>query len=147
MEFLMANKTFNSASFFIRLFFALILVFATYNPTDYSFYHWASQSLEQGLQPLIIFCGVVLLIGWAIYIRATITSLGIIGLVLAFAFFGSLLWVVIDLGIVPANSIEIITYIILVLLSCVLSIGMSWSHIRRRMSGQLDVNDTDSRDE
>ncbi len=143
----MANKTFNSASFFIRLFFALILVFATYNPTDYSFYHWASQSLEQGLQPLIIFCGVVLLIGWAIYIRATITSLGIIGLVLAFAFFGSLLWVVIDLGIVPANSIEIITYIILVLLSCVLSIGMSWSHIRRRMSGQLDVNDTDSRDE
>jgi len=147
MEFFMANKTFNSASFFIRLFFALILVFATYNPTDYSFYHWASQSLEQGLQPLIIFCGVVLLIGWAIYIRATITSLGIIGLVLAFAFFGSLLWVVIDLGIVPANSIEIITYIILVLLSCVLSIGMSWSHIRRRMSGQLDVNDTDSRDE
>ncbi len=143
----MANKTFNSASFFIRLFFALILVFATYNPTDYSFYHWASQSLEQGLQPLVIFCGVVLLIGWAIYIRATITSLGIIGLVLAFAFFGSLLWVVIDLGIVPANSIEIITYIILVLLSCVLSIGMSWSHIRRRMSGQLDVNDTDSRDE
>lgn len=143
----MANKTFNSASFFIRLFFALILVFATYNPTDYSFYHWASQSLEQGLQPLMIFCGVVLLIGWAIYIRATITSLGIIGLVLAFAFFGTLLWVVIDLGIVPANSIEIITYIILVLVSCVLSIGMSWSHIRRRMSGQLDVNDTDSRDE
>ena len=89
----------------------------------------------------------VLLIGWVVYIRATITSLGIIGLVLAFAFFGSLLWVVIDLGIVPANSIEIITYIILVLLSCVLSIGMSWSHIRRRMSGQLDVNDTDSRDE
>lgn len=143
----MANKTFNSASFFIRLFFALILVFATYNPTDYSFYHWASQSLEQGLQPLMIFCGVVLLIGWAIYIRATITSLGIIGLVLAFAFFGTLLWVVIDLGIVPANSIEIITYIILVLVSCVLSIGMSWSHIRRRMSGQLDVNDTDTRDE
>ncbi|MBE9525688.1 MAG: hypothetical protein IME94_01815 [Proteobacteria bacterium] len=143
----MANKTFNSASFFIRLFFALILVFATYNPTDYSFYHWASQSLEQGFQPLMIFCSVVLLIGWAIYIRATITSLGIIGLVLAFAFFGTLLWVVIDLGIVSANSIEIITYIILVLVSCVLSIGMSWSHIRRRMSGQLDVNDTDSRDE
>ncbi len=143
----MANQTFSSASFFIRLFFALILVFTTYNPTDYSFYHWASQSIEQGLQALMIFCGVTLLIGWAIYIRATITSLGIIGLVLAFAFFGALLWVVIDLGIVPADSIEIITYIILVLLSFVLSIGMSWSHIRRRMSGQLDVNDTDSRDE
>ena len=143
----MANKTFNTTSFFIRLFFALFLVFATYNPSDYSFYQWLRQSIEQGFQPLIIFCGVILLIGWAIYIRATITSLGIIGLFLAFAFFGSLLWMVIDMGIVPADSIEIITYIILVLLSCVLGIGMSWSHIRRRMSGQLDVNDTDSRDE
>ena len=143
----MANKTFSTTSFFIRLFFALFLVFATYNPSDYSFYQWVRQSIDQGLQPLIIFCGVVLLIGWAIYIRATITSLGIIGLFLAFTFFGSLLWVVIDMGIVPADSIDIITYIILVLLSCVLGIGMSWSHIRRRMSGQLDVNDTDSRDE
>ncbi|MCK5665409.1 MAG: hypothetical protein KAI17_18100 [Thiotrichaceae bacterium] len=140
----MANQTFNFTSFLIRLFFALILVFASYNPSDYSFYHWLTQSLDQGLQPLLIFCGVVLLIGWVIYIRATITSLGVIGLVLAFAFFGSLLWLVIDMGIVPADSIEIITYIILTLLACVLSIGMSWSHLRRRMSGQVDVNDTDS---
>jgi hypothetical protein len=89
------------------------------------------------------FTGIVLLIGWVVYIRATITSLGLIGLILAFAFFGTLLWMVIDWGIVPADSIQVITYIVLSLLSMVLSIGMSWSHIRRRMSGQVDVNETD----
>ncbi|RKZ98031.1 MAG: hypothetical protein DRQ43_02115 [Gammaproteobacteria bacterium] len=137
-----ANK-FNLESFFVRLFFALILVFATFNPSGYSFYNWMLTGLETGFEPLMAFSGIVLVIGWVVYIRATITSLGLIGLILAFTFFGTLLWMVIDWGIVPADSIQLITYIVLSLLSMVLAIGMSWSHIRRRMSGQVDVNETD----
>lgn len=139
----MASNTFNLESFFVRLFFALLLVFATFNPSGYSYYDWTLAIMETGLTPLFAFSGVLLVIGWVIYLRATLTSLGLIGLILAFAFFGSLLWMVIDWGIVPADSIETITYIVLCLLSMVLAIGMSWSHIRRRMSGQVDVNDTD----
>ena len=139
----MARNSFDFGSFIIRLLFALILVFATYNPSGYSFYDWMLTGLESGFQPLMAFAGIVLLIGWVVYIRATITSLGLIGLLLAFAFFGTLLWMVIDWGIVPADSIQTITYIVLTLLSMVLAIGMSWSHIRRRMSGQGDVNETD----
>lgn len=139
----MASNKFNLGSFFVRLFFALILVFMTFNPSGYSFYHWGLKSLETGFEPLMVFSGVILLIGWIIYLRATITSLGIIGLVLAFAFFGTLLWMVIDWGIIPVDSVQIITYIVLSLLSMVLAIGISWSHIRRRMTGQVDVNETD----
>ena len=139
----MASKAFNLESFLVRLFFALVLVFATFNPSGYSFYHWVLKTMEAGFEPLMVFAGIVLLIGWVIYIRATITSLGLIGLILAFAFFGSLLWIVIDWGIVPVDSVQVITYIVLTLLSMVLAIGMSWSHIRRRMSGQVDVNETD----
>ena len=139
----MASKSFNLESFLIRLFFALILVFATYNPSEYSFFHWLLKIKETGLEPLMVFSGVILIIGWVIYLRATLTSLGLIGLILAFAFYGSLLWMVIDWGIVPADSIQMISYIVLSLLSMVLAIGMSWSHLRRRMSGQVDVNDTD----
>lgn len=139
----MVSNAFNVESFFIRLFFALVLVFSTFNPSGYSFYHWIMEAMESGFKPLMVFAGVVLVIGWVVYLRATITSLGIIGLILAFAFFGSMLWLVIDWGLVPADSIQIITYIILSLLSMVLAIGMSWSHIRRRLSGQVDVNDTD----
>ena len=139
----MASKKFNLESFFIRLFFAFILVFASYNPSSYSFYDWMLTGLETGFEPLMAFAGIILLIGWVVYIRATISSLGLIGLILAFAFFGTLLWMVIDWGIVPVDSIQTITYIVLSLLSMVLAIGMSWSHLRRRMSGQVDVNETD----
>ena len=139
----MAGNRFNLGSFFVRLFFAFILVLATYNPSDYSFYYWILTGFETGFEPLMAFSGIVLIIGWAVYIRATVTSLGLIGLILAFAFFGTMLWMVIDWGIVPADSIQVITYIVLSLLSMVLAIGMSWSHIRRRMSGQVDVNETD----
>jgi hypothetical protein len=142
----MAGNQFNFGSFVIRLFFALILVFASFNPSGYSFFHWLKTALETGVfEPLMAFSAIVLLIGWIVYIRATITSLGFAGLILAFAFFGTLLWMTIDWGIVPADSIEVITYIVLSLLSMVLAIGMSWSHVRRRMSGQVDVNDTDDR--
>jgi len=142
----MATNAFNLENFLVRLFFALILVFASYNPSGYSFYHWILKTMEFGFEPLMVFSAVVLVIGWVVYLRATISSLGVIGLILAFAFFGSMLWLVIDWGIVPADSIQLITYIILSLLSMVLAIGMSWSHIRRRLSGQVDVNDTDDND-
>ena len=142
----MAGNQFNFGSFIVRLVFALILVFASFNPSGYSFFHWLKTAIETGtFEPLMAFSAIVLLIGWIVYIRATITSLGFAGLLLAFAFFGTLLWMTIDWGIVPADSIEVITYIVLSLLSMVLAIGMSWSHVRRRMSGQVDVNDTDDR--
>ncbi len=139
----MASNNFNFGSFFVRLIFSLILVFTSYNPGGYSFYHWVLKSLETGFEPLMVFSGVVLLIGWIVYLNATIASLGLVGLILAFAFFASLLWMVIDWGFIPVDSVQIITYIVLSLLSLVLAIGMSWSHIRRRLSGQVDVNDTD----
>jgi hypothetical protein len=85
--------------------------------------------------------GVVLLIGWAIYLRATARSLGLIGLLLAAALFGTLLWLVIDWGLVDADSITAITYIILVIMCCILAVGISWSHVRRRMTGQVDVDE------
>jgi len=86
---------------------------------------------------------VVLLIGWTVFIRATLNSLGGFGLGLAVAFFAIIVWWLVDLGLLGINSVSIITYIILFLLSAVLATGMSWSHIRRKMSGQVDVDDID----
>jgi len=127
----------------IRFSIALILVFATYNPSGYSFYDWVLQE-NSGNIAFQIFTGVVLLIGWAIYIRATRRSLGMIGIGLAIAFFGALLWVLIDLNIIPADTATAITYITLFILGCLLATGMCWSHIRRRMTGQLDVDEIES---
>ena len=138
----MAVKSIGWVGILLRFFVAIILVFATYNPTDYSYYDGFRNMLPE-IDPLVIFAGVVLLIGWTIFLRATVRSLGAFGLLLAFAFFGTLIWLLIFWDLVPADSVTAITYIILVVISGVLATGISWSHIRRRMTGQVDVDDVE----
>lgn len=124
----------------IRFLIAWILVLATYNPDGYSYIDWIFM-FDNGSLPLKLLLGVVLVIGWAIYIRATKRSLGMIGIVLAIAFFATLLWLLVDWNIIPANSIRAVSYIILFIIGSLLATGMCWSHIRRRISGQLDVDE------
>ena len=90
------------------------------------------------------FAGVVLLIGWTIYLRATFRSLGAFGTLLAVAFFVTLIWVLISYTPLAADNLHIMTYLALFALAGVLSAGISWSHIRRRLTGQLDVDDPDT---
>jgi hypothetical protein len=126
--------------FLIRFVAGLTLVFSTYNPEDYSYFHWVKDSFPS-ITALQGFLGVLLLVGWAMYIRAALRSLGIVGLTLATAFFGTLLWLVVDVGWIPVDNIRAITYLVLILLALVLSTGLSWSHVRRRVSGQMDTDD------
>jgi len=142
----MASHRFTLQSFLIRLVFALVLVYASYNPSGYSWFHWAKDTLFA--ENLTISSGfamatVVLLIGWVVYIRATLRSLGALGLGLAFSFFGIIVWWLVDLGLIGLDSVSVMTYIVLFLFGAILATGMSWSHIRRRMSGQLDVDEVD----
>ena len=138
----MAVKSIGWLGILLRFFFAVVLVFSTYNPSEYSYYHWFTDMLPE-INPLVIFAGVVLLIGWTIFLRATFRSLGAFGLLLAFAFFGTLIWLLIFWDIVPVDSITIVTYIVLLVISGVLATGISWSHIRRRMTGQVDVDEVE----
>ena len=125
-----------------RFIVALFLVFATYNPSGFSFFHWLTRTVEaNSWSPLIVVALVILLIGWTVFIRATKRSLGLIGFLLTVALFGTLLWLVIDVGIVPANSSRTIAVLVEIIAAAILAVGMSWSHIRRRFSGQVDVDD------
>jgi hypothetical protein len=128
--------------FLARFGAALVLVFASYNPSGWSYFHWLSRD-GFAIDPLKALAGIVLIIGWVVFIRATMRSLGWLGLVLAAAFFGTLIWLVVDLGWVPAGSVEVLTYLIMVALCAVLATGMSWSHVRARLTGQRDVDEVD----
>ncbi len=85
----------------------------------------------------------VLLICWIILIRATLGSLGAIGIILAAAFFGLAVWLIIDVFGLSTDSFRVIAYIISIMLASVLSIGISWSHVRRRLSGQVDTDEVE----
>ena len=139
----MAIKSFNLFDYIVRLVLALVLVFLTYNPSGYSWYHWFSDAADK-FQPTIILAGLVLVIGWVIYLRATARSLGLLGIVLATAFFATLIWLMVDVGWLSVENPTIFTYVALVALSAVMATGISWSHIRRKMTGQLDVDDVEA---
>ncbi|WP_275099557.1 DUF6524 family protein [Sedimenticola hydrogenitrophicus] len=138
----MAERGFSFAGFMIRWTLALFLVFSTYNPSGYSWYHWLAGA-EQKLDPLIALAGLLLLIGWVIYVRATARSLGMLGTLLALALFGTIVWALLHYQLIALSNTSLLTYIVLVILSAVMATGISWSHIRRRMTGQLDVDDLD----
>ena len=89
------------------------------------------------------FVGVILLIAWIILIRATLGSLGAFGILLAAAFFGLAIWLVIDVLGLSTDNFRVISYIIEIMLASVLSIGVSWSHVRRRISGQVDTDEVE----
>lgn len=135
-------KSFGFGSVFVRFVFALVLVFATYNPSTYSYYHWV-EGVFPKFTPAIAICGLFLLIAWGIYLRATFRSLGVLGLVLAAAFFASFVWLFYDLGWLQTDNVSVMTWVVLVIVSLLLAIGMSWSHIRRRLTGQVDIDDVD----
>ncbi len=134
-------KQLTFSGFLIRLSLALVLVFLTFNPSQYNFISWI---MDGEFEPLKGLGGIALLIGWVIFIRASLRSLGPIGLGLASVFFGFLIWLFIDLGWLNLEQTNAFTWVILAILAFILSIGMSWSHIRRRMSGQLDTDDVDN---
>lgn len=134
-------QAFTWGSFGVRFVFALIVVFATYNPEGFSFYHWGIKDFS--VEPLRIVVGIVLLIGWVIFIRATMRSLGGVGLILTAALCAALLWLLIDWGWIPRDSVKVISYAALLIITMILAVGMSWSHVRRRMSGQYDMDDVE----
>jgi hypothetical protein len=138
----MARPVFNAANFLIRWAVALVLVLGTFNPTDYSYYRWVTASGD-GNMALKALAGVALVILYVIFLRATWRSIGAIGLTLAVAFFGAVVWVMIDFGLLDADSPKVMTYVILVILATILAVGISWSHVRRRVSGQADIDDVD----
>ncbi|MCP4288785.1 MAG: hypothetical protein GY792_30910 [Gammaproteobacteria bacterium] len=138
----MVDKRFSFGGFLVRLTAALILVFATYNPSGYSWFNRFIDTPDK-LDPLLILAGLVLLIGWVIYLRATLRSLGIVGTTLAVALFSVLIWLLIDRDILSLEETTLLQYIGLAIVAMIMAIGISWSHIRRRMTGQLDVDDVD----
>ncbi len=129
-------------SFALRWLFAFLLLAATYNPTQLNFIRWAEANWSTQM-PLVVLAALVLLVGYVIYIRATLRSIGASGMLLVLALVGAILWVLWDFGLVSLDNPGFATWIGIFALSIVLGVGLSWSIIRRRLSGQVDMDDVE----
>ncbi|MDX1782395.1 MAG: DUF6524 family protein [Thalassovita sp.] len=126
----------------LRWFVAFVLLVATFNPTDWNYTAWAMAHYGDQL-PMAVLLGLLLLIGYIIYLRATLRSIGGFGMFLIMAVIAALLWVLYDYGLLDLQNPTMNTWIGLFALSVVLGIGLSWSLIRRMISGQYDIDDVD----
>ncbi len=109
---------FTIASFGWRLLIALALVLITYNPSGTSYSHWIRDATAQaGLRPEHFLVAVVLIIGWVMFVRATLRSQGGVGILLGAGFFAALMWLLTYYQIVPADSATAIVWIALICLT------------------------------
>ena len=129
--------------FLLRLAGAVVVVFATFNPTGHSYVHWVAPDFPR-LEPLQAVAGVALLIGWILHLRATVISLGFVGVILAAAFLAAVAWLLISWGWLSLSRSDVVAWVVLSMLAIVLAVGISWSHMRRWITGQVDVTDPQS---
>lgn len=128
----------------LRFLFALLLVLLSYNPSGYSYFHWVYNSINH-ITPYVVIAGIILIIGWGIYLNATLNSLGMIGIIALAALFACLVWLFIYWGLLSVTNISAMAWVIEVLLAALLAVGMCWSHLTRRMSGQVDVDEIEGK--
>ncbi|TDE40147.1 DUF6524 family protein [Antarcticimicrobium sediminis] len=127
---------------FLRWMFAFILIALTYNPTQWNYIRWSMANYGSFLS-LTVLMGLVLLIGYIVYLRATLRSIGGVGMALVLAVVLALLWVLTDFGLLALSNRDLNVWLGILALSAVLGIGLGWSHVRRQLSGQADIDDID----
>ena len=121
----------------VRIVLAVVLVLATYNPTGYSFFHWlTAPSSTMAVKALL---GVILLIGWVVCLRTVYVALGALGVGLGMAFLAALVWVFIEMKWINLATPSAIAWVSLLILGVILGVGLSWSLIRARLTGQIEV--------
>jgi len=142
----MARAGMGPAGLLLRMLGALVLVYATFNPTGHSYFHWVVAPLigmgaaSGGSAALKFLAGVLLVIAWVVVLQATRRSIGLTGAFLALALCGGLIWLLIEQHVVSPTGSAAIAHIALVAIGLVLGVGMSWSLFSRRLTGQVDTD-------
>jgi len=142
----MARVGIGASGLVARVVGALVLVYATFNPTGRSYFHWVIAPLigmapaTGGSAALKFLIGVVLLIGWVVVLQATRRSIGLTGAVLALAVCGGLIWLLVEQHVLAPAGSAAIAHLALFAIGLVLGVGMSWSLFSRRLTGQIDTD-------
>jgi len=128
----------------LRFLAAVGLVYATYNPEGFSYFHWSILPIfGQGIGTvgaLKVVSGILLLMGWTVFLQATRRALGPAGGVLVLALGAALIWLLVEQGVLTPRSVRAISHLTLIVVSLLLAVGLSWSKMSRRLTGQLDTD-------
>jgi len=132
------------SGFCLRLACSLLLVGLTWNPTGHSYAHWCASTFPS-IDPTQVVVGLILIGGWAFSVHATWRSLGQFGVLLGVAIFAALVWLLASYGWIDLSHGSVVGWLAVVLLGTLMAVGLSWSLLQRRITGQVDVEEAHSR--
>lgn len=128
--------------FLLRWLGAFLLLAAIFNPTSWNYVAWARAAWGEQTS-LIVFTGLVLGVAAMVYLVATMRSIGLLGAAVIVAIFAAGLWVLNDWGLLGLDNSAVNIWLALIVLSLILGVGMSWSILRQRLSGQQTTDEVD----
>ncbi len=131
------RNSFGMKAFGTRFLYLLVLIFLTYNPSHYSLIDW----MQYELSSFSIGIGIIVIILWCVVLWFVYLGSGWLGLLLGTTVIGLLLWMAKDIGLIHFNNITMNVIIAEISLALLFTLGLSWAHIRRRISGQLSTDD------
>jgi hypothetical protein len=134
------DHQFTLIPFTARLASSAFLVFATYNPSGYSYYHWASDG-HGGAPALKVVVGLAIILLYAAILRVIVAAFRrsglILGAVAGILLSGEIVIVLLDDAAFSWRGWMLVgQYAILVALAVVMGFGISWSYIIERLTGQ-----------
>lgn len=123
-----------SLGILVRTLTCFALVFATWNPTGYSYLTWLRSG--QGTAPELAVAGTVLLASHILFFRIAWLSLGIDGVVAALVVMVAGLLALAEFDVVNLWQASIWGYLLPSGLALILALGTVWSLVKRRVVGQ-----------
>ena len=124
----------------VRWLMSMFVVFAIFNPSGYSYVHWVLRDADQPWS-LKVLAGLLLGSLVTTFLLATVRALGLRGIVAASGLLAAATWAMIDLGLFRNLSHSAYLTIVLTVIASILTLGLSWSNLTLRVTGQVDSND------
>ena len=125
-----------------RMVIAASVVFATYNPSGTSVFHWVKDHENPTDAWVLLVAIVVILINVALLIAAW-KALGKLGTIIVAVFFAALVYLSLQEGWVSTGNLASIEWLVLILYSTFLGIGLAGAIIWRRATGQIVTDEVD----
>jgi len=131
----------------VRFLAALLLVYLTFNPTGFSWFHWTIKPMIDmptaalgTLNPLKVLAGIALAACWWFFLQASQRSLGAVGAFFILALVATFFWALSYWHIFTPGSSTAIAHLTLITVALILGLGLSWSSVKRRITGQQDTD-------
>ena len=131
----------------VRMLIAAVVVFASYNPTGNSVFHWVMRNINGDMPDAWVVLGaIVTILVNVVLLIAAWKALGKIGTVIVLILFASLVYLALQEGWASTSDNDSLQWMALILYSAFLGIGLSGAIIWRRATGQIVTDEADDLD-